>query len=225
MSELVIEPDYMNAFKISFHINEHGLEMIKEPVRPKYLNEYPVAQDKTFYTRDILKGRVISVTHKQEFGSQYTLGVGGKYLGVNYQKQDFKVMKQKLQKFGWKATKEEGDIHETKFYRIVSAVNLGAADIGSFTNENANKIYTFVRSNLYSDDHGNNVNHLSVNSQGTSSSFKNLPIANSSSYNIAKVAKDTTSNVAKTVKNVAKDTTSNVASKVGNVQNTRRNRK
>lgn len=168
MAELIIEPDYMNAFRISLHINENGLEYVKQTIHPKYVNEAPEILEKIFYTRDLLKGRAIQLNHKRELGNQYGLGVDNRYPGVNYHKQSFNVMRSKLQKFGWKVIIQEGDIHQTKFYRFVSTINLGGvSDIGPFTPENASKIYTFIVTNLYPEGQENNV--VSISSEVSAS--------------------------------------------------------
>ena len=158
MVELIIEPDYMNDFRISFHINDNGLEYIKQTIHPKYVNEAPEILEKIFYTRDLLKGRAIQLIHKKELGSQYSLSVSQKYPGVDYHRQSFNAMRSKLQKFGWKVLTQEGEDIQIKFYRFVSTINLGGvSDIGPFTPETANKIYTFIITNLYPESHENNA--------------------------------------------------------------------
>jgi hypothetical protein len=147
MGELVIEPDYINPDKITFHINEHGLEILKEiKHKTKYTYAQPLVVEKIFYPTSVFKsGKTISVSHKEEPVSTYTLGTKHS-INYNMRFDDFIA---RAKDHGYNLITREGDIHANKFYRYVSTVNLyglgGLTEIGKFTLEKANKIYDFLK--------------------------------------------------------------------------------
>ena len=144
MDELVIQPDYMNAFRISFHISDAGIEYLKKTIHPRYVNEAPKIIERVFYPKHVLKGKIITITHKKEVSSRFIQ----MYEKPNRQGLSFEQLRESVKSDGWKTTKQptahDQDI-TTVFYRFASMIHLGDLDIGPFTSENANRIYDFLK--------------------------------------------------------------------------------
>jgi len=140
MGELVIESDYMNAFKISFHISDAGIEYVKETIHPKYVNLAPEIIERVFYPKHVLKGQIMTITHKQQVHNTSSL----KAQKSGWERLTFEQLRVEAKSTGWKVIKQAAD-WEASFYRFVSMIHLGGSDIGPFTPDNANRIYDFLK--------------------------------------------------------------------------------
>ena len=165
MPTFEVRPDIINTNKININIDENGLEWLSQPSNTGYVNAPPKLLERFYYTRELLKTRVISVKPKldtqllvtaitMEFPNSldkdtfYRKAKSSGNLVVNLLKG--------LEPYGWKVKSKSDNEYNTSVYKPVAYINFGT-DIGPFTPIVASSIYSFIIENLYTVEDENNV--------------------------------------------------------------------
>jgi hypothetical protein len=69
MPTFEVSPDIINTNKININIDENGLEWLSQPSNIGYVNAPPKLLERFYYTRELLKTKVISVKPKLDVPS------------------------------------------------------------------------------------------------------------------------------------------------------------